>query len=174
MNERWEDRFEKLETKWDRKVEDLKQATTNLEIETKNLAVRMVKDEEKIEKIPTLLDIEGDVLTSPTFGLTTPNKEHTRAKPPREQERPRPDKTMEIGDVGCQIPPALQKTITQEQMAEVTTGNERETTPRPRANTFPMEGTQDTGEKPGKRLREKIRPAANPRTRSTNANLHGS
>ncbi|KAK9745786.1 hypothetical protein QE152_g6620 [Popillia japonica] len=51
MNERWEDRFEKLETKWDRKVEDLKQATTNLEIETKNLAVRMVKDEEKIEKV---------------------------------------------------------------------------------------------------------------------------
>ncbi|KAK9693476.1 hypothetical protein QE152_g34172 [Popillia japonica] len=97
---------------------------------------------------------DDDVLTSPTFGLTTPNKEHTRAKPPREQERPRPDKTMEIGAVGCQILPALQKTITQEQMAEVTTGNERETTPRPRANTFPMEGTQDTGEKPGKRLRE--------------------
>ncbi|KAK9729222.1 hypothetical protein QE152_g16030 [Popillia japonica] len=65
-----------------------------------------------------------------------------------------PDKTTEMGDVGCQIPPALQRTITQDQMAEVTTGNERETSPRPRANTFPMEGTQDTGEKPGKRLRE--------------------
>ncbi|KAK9728860.1 hypothetical protein QE152_g16994 [Popillia japonica] len=48
MDERWEERFKKLETKWDRKVDDLKQATTNLEIETKNLAVRMVKDEEKI------------------------------------------------------------------------------------------------------------------------------
>ncbi|KAK9716763.1 hypothetical protein QE152_g24568 [Popillia japonica] len=59
MNERWEDRFEKLETKWDRKVEDLKQATANLEIETKNLAVRMVKDEEKIEKAGEILRVEN-------------------------------------------------------------------------------------------------------------------